>query len=54
MHNLVGLRRRLSLLERLRGEGKVRVVGATHYQHAAYPELLALVRSGAVQQIQIH
>jgi diketogulonate reductase-like aldo/keto reductase len=53
VHNLVGLRRRLSLLERLRGEGKVRVVGATHYQHAAYPELLALVRSGAVQQIQI-
>ena len=53
VHNLVGLRKRLVLLERLRDEGKVRVVGATHYQHSAYPELLALVRSGAVQQIQI-
>jgi len=31
----------------------VRVVGATHYQHSAYPELLTLVRSCAVQQIQI-
>ncbi|HEV7994282.1 MAG TPA: aldo/keto reductase [Gemmatimonadaceae bacterium] len=53
VHNLVGLRRRLALLERLRDEGKVRVIGATHYQHSAYPELLALVRSGTVQQIQI-
>jgi aryl-alcohol dehydrogenase-like predicted oxidoreductase len=53
VHNLVKARHRLALLERLRAEGKVRVVGATHYQHSAYPELLQLVRSGAVQQIQI-
>jgi aryl-alcohol dehydrogenase-like predicted oxidoreductase len=53
VHNLVKLRHRLALLERLRAQGKVRVVGATHYQHSAYPELLELVRSGAVQQIQI-
>jgi aryl-alcohol dehydrogenase-like predicted oxidoreductase len=53
VHNLVGLRKRLMLLERLRDEGKVRVIGATHYQHSAFPELLALVRSGQVQQIQI-
>jgi aryl-alcohol dehydrogenase-like predicted oxidoreductase len=53
VHNLVGLRARLALLERLRGEGAVRVVGATHYRSAAYPELLALMRSGAVQQVQI-
>jgi aryl-alcohol dehydrogenase-like predicted oxidoreductase len=53
VHNLVGLRARLRLLERLRDEGAVRVIGATHYKHDAYPELLALVRSGVVQQIQI-
>jgi aryl-alcohol dehydrogenase-like predicted oxidoreductase len=29
------------------------VVGATHYRHAAFPTLLGLVRSGAVDQIQI-
>ena len=53
VHNLVKVRHRISLLHRLRDEGKVRVIGATHYQHSAYPELLELVRSGAVQQIQI-
>ena len=53
VHNLVRLRHRLALLARLRDRGAVRVIGATHYQHSAYPDLLELVRSGAVQQIQI-
>jgi aryl-alcohol dehydrogenase-like predicted oxidoreductase len=53
VHNLVGLKARLALLERMRDEGSVQVVGATHYQHSAFGELLALMRSGAVQQIQI-
>jgi hypothetical protein len=30
------------------------VVGATHYQHAAFPALIALVRARDVDQIQIH
>ena len=54
VHNLVRTRRRLSLLQRLREEGKVRVIGATHYQHAAFPELVGLMRSGQIDQIQIH
>jgi diketogulonate reductase-like aldo/keto reductase len=54
VHNLVRTRRRLSLLQRLREEGKVRVIGATHYQHAAFSELLGLMRSGQIDQIQIH
>jgi aryl-alcohol dehydrogenase-like predicted oxidoreductase len=53
VHNLVRTRRRLSLLRRLRGEDKVRVIGATHYQHTAFPELLELMRSGEIEQIQI-
>jgi aryl-alcohol dehydrogenase-like predicted oxidoreductase len=53
VHNLVRTRRRLSLLRRLRGEGKARVIGATHYQHSAFPELLALMRSREIDQIQI-
>ena len=53
VHNLLGLKARLALLNRMRDEGSVRVVGVTHYQHSAYGELLALMRSGAVQQIQI-
>jgi len=53
VHNLVRLDDRLAQLRRMREEGTVRVVGATHYQHAAFPVLLALVRSRAVDQIQI-
>ena len=53
VHNLVRVDERLAQLRRMRDEGTVRVVGATHYQHAAFPALLALVRSGAVEQIQI-
>jgi aryl-alcohol dehydrogenase-like predicted oxidoreductase len=53
VHNLVCADQRLAQLRRMRDEGTVRVVGATHYQHAAFPALLALVRSGAVDQIQI-
>jgi len=53
VHNLVCVDQRLAQLRRMRDEGTVRVVGATHYQHAAFPALLALVRSGAVDQIQI-
>ena len=53
VHNLVRLKQRLAQLRRLRDEGRVRVVGATHYQHSAFSQLLELVRSGDVQQIQI-
>ena len=53
VHNLVRTDERLALLRRMRAEGQVRVIGATHYQHAAFPALLALVKSRAVQQIQI-
>jgi aryl-alcohol dehydrogenase-like predicted oxidoreductase len=53
VHNLVRLDARLALLRRMRDEGTVRVVGATHYQHSAFPTLLELVTSRAVDQIQI-
>lgn len=53
VHNLVAVRPRLARLRELQQEGKVGVVGVTHYQHSASPELLRLVRSGEVEQIQI-
>jgi aryl-alcohol dehydrogenase-like predicted oxidoreductase len=53
VHNLLRLDDRLAQLQRMRDEGTVRVIGATHYQHAAFPALLALVKSRAVDQIQI-
>lgn len=53
VHNLVRLDARLALLRRMRDAGTVQVVGATHYQHSAFPALLELVKSRAIDQIQI-
>ena len=53
VHNLVGWRARLDLLERLREEGHVGVIGATHYQAAAFDELATVMRSGRIGAIQI-
>jgi aryl-alcohol dehydrogenase-like predicted oxidoreductase len=53
IHNLVAWREHLPVLEELRARGAVRVVGATHYQHAAFGELMTVMRSGPVGMIQI-
>ena len=53
VHNLVALEDQLRLLEGLRDEGRVRVVGATHYQLDAFPELMQVMRSGRLGMVQI-
>jgi aryl-alcohol dehydrogenase-like predicted oxidoreductase len=53
IHNLVAWREHLPVLEELRLAGRVRVVGATHYQHAALPDLMAVMRTGRIGMIQI-
>jgi aryl-alcohol dehydrogenase-like predicted oxidoreductase len=53
VHNLVSTPARLALLERLKEEGKVGVIGATHYNTSAFDELAAVMRSGRIQAIQI-
>jgi aryl-alcohol dehydrogenase-like predicted oxidoreductase len=53
VHNLVAWPKRLARLERLRDEGQVRAVGITHYSHAAFPDLMTIMRSGRVASIQI-
>ena len=53
VHDLVGWRRRLDLLVRLRGEGVVRFLGATHYSSSAFDELETAMRSGRIDAIQI-
>jgi aryl-alcohol dehydrogenase-like predicted oxidoreductase len=53
VHNLVAVDRRLRTLARLRGEGAVRVVGATHYRHAEFPALVQLMKARAVEMVQI-
>ena len=53
VHNLVGWRDHLAMLEGLRARGAVRVVGATHYAHGAFAELTNVMRTGRVQMIQV-
>jgi aryl-alcohol dehydrogenase-like predicted oxidoreductase len=53
VHNLVNVPAQLALLEGLRDQGRVRAVGATHYQESAFGDLAALMRSGRLDMIQI-
>ena len=53
VHNLVNWKAQLKLLEGLRESGQVSVVGATHYQASAFPELMELMRTGRIGMIQI-
>jgi aryl-alcohol dehydrogenase-like predicted oxidoreductase len=53
VHNLLAAGAHLRLIERLRDDGKVRLVGATHYSAAAFRELAALMRSGRLDAIQV-
>ena len=53
VHNLVAWRERLAELEALREAGHVRVLGVTHYSSSAYGELMAAMRSGSIDAIQI-
>jgi diketogulonate reductase-like aldo/keto reductase len=53
VHNLVAYDERLAELEVLRDEGKVRVLGATHYSSRAYGDLQAAMRGGRIDAIQI-
>jgi aryl-alcohol dehydrogenase-like predicted oxidoreductase len=53
VHNLVAWKTRVADLERLRDDGRVRVIGATHYSPSAFDELLRAMNSGRIGAIQI-
>jgi aryl-alcohol dehydrogenase-like predicted oxidoreductase len=53
VHNLVARQTRLARLERLRDDGLTRAIGITHYQHAAFPDMMEIMRSGRITTIQI-
>jgi aryl-alcohol dehydrogenase-like predicted oxidoreductase len=53
IHNLVAWREFLPILEELKAAGQVGVIGATHYSHRAFPELLTVMRTGRIEQVQI-
>jgi len=53
VHNLVAVEKRLDMLERLKEEGKVRSIGATHYSHSAFPALMDVMRGGRIDFVQV-
>ena len=53
VHNLVAWREHLPVLEELRDRGQVKVIGATHYSHGAFGELLRVMATGRITQIQV-
>jgi aryl-alcohol dehydrogenase-like predicted oxidoreductase len=53
VHNLVNWPTQLRMLERLKGEGKVVAVGATHYQPSAFDDLCEVMRTGRLDMVQL-
>jgi aryl-alcohol dehydrogenase-like predicted oxidoreductase len=53
VHNLVAWREHLPTLERLKEEGSVQAIGATHWNPSAFDELAVVMRSGRIDAIQI-
>ncbi|HEX2267577.1 MAG TPA: aldo/keto reductase [Actinomycetota bacterium] len=53
VHNLVAWQQHLPVLAGLRDDGRVRVIGATHYSPGAFTELANVMRTGRIGAIQI-
>ena len=53
IHNLVDWEVHLPTLEELKAEGKIGLIGITHYMTAAYPEMIRIMKGGGISAIQI-
>ena len=54
VHNLLDWQTQLASARRLRDEGRVRLVGVTHYTSSAYAELEAVMRSERLDAVQVN
>jgi aryl-alcohol dehydrogenase-like predicted oxidoreductase len=53
VHNLVAWEAHLPLLEELRGAGRIRAIGITHYSASQFDRMARIMDSGRVQAIQV-
>ena len=53
VHNLVGWREHLPLLEETRAEGRIDRIGVTHFEASAMPELARALRTGSFATLQV-
>jgi aryl-alcohol dehydrogenase-like predicted oxidoreductase len=53
VHNLVAWREHLPRLERMKEEGSVLAIGATHWNPSALAELAVVMRTGRIDAVQI-
>lgn len=53
IHNLLNWQAHLAWLERLRDQGAITAIGATHYQTSAFGELRRAMETGRITAIQI-
>ena len=53
VHNMIDYRTHLPTLHALKSEGKIGMVGVTAMVTEAYPEIMALMREGSVDAVQI-
>ena len=53
IHNLLDWETHLPTLEALKAEGKIGLIGITHYMTAAYPEMIQIMKGGRISTIQI-
>jgi len=53
VHNLLNWKEHLDMMERLKDEGKVLTVGATHYSSFSFPELHRVMESGRITAVQV-
>ena len=53
VHNLVDWRTHLLTMERLKDQGKIGLIGVTHYTPSEYPTIMEIMRSGRIHAVQI-
>ena len=53
IHNLANWQGHLPVLERLKAEGRIGAIGATHYSASAFDELVTVMKTGGISVIQV-